>query len=88
MLRGYCVVGVRTDYSIEKVPLEPFFFFSLGWTLKLFAGDLANRASISGSFNQGRLRCVAFVQLSVPDPVLSFSVHLSNTFLEQIHHAF
>ena len=80
-------MGVRTDYSTEKVPLEPFFF--LEWTaLKLFAGDLANRASISGSFNQGRLRCVAFVQLPVPDPVPSFSVHLSNTFLEQIHHAF
>lgn len=37
-------------------------FFFLEWAaLKLFAGDLTNRASISGSFNQDRLRCVAFV---------------------------
>ena len=61
MLKGYCVVGVRTDYSIEKVPLKPFFFFLEWATLKLFAEDLTNRASTSGSFNQGRLRCVAFV---------------------------
>ena len=30
ILRGYCVLGVRTDYSIEKVPLKPFFLFGMG----------------------------------------------------------
>lgn len=57
----------------------------LEWaSLKLLAGNLAKRTSIPEGFNQCGYGCFSFVQLPAPDPVPSFSVHLINTFLEQI----